>query len=149
MALILSDFQRCTLQQSCPGKLWPGNSGFGLLVRSPLHSSASVCLPLFRRAAATCALSQHLKKFLLFLFGVYSFPVLADEHVPLSTPVFHFYMSLIVGTPSPMFLRNFQYLTFSACHLVLSLQSHKSEWFRGGGGRATYIFPECIMVMGM
>lgn len=113
-------------------------------------------IPLFR---------QHAPLF-ISAYWYHLCPLTASEKVPVILPwclffsntsrwscatlypsVFYFYMSLIVGTTSPAFLGNFQHLTFSVCHLVLSLQSHKRKWLLGG---QSYIYhPEPIMVRWM
>lgn len=132
----------------CLEERWPGNLGVGLLVRSVSHSPAKMCLCLCQHPAATCALSQHLKKFLLYLLSAYSFPIPADGCVPLPIPLFSTSLHLLLLA---QLLQHFLE-TFS-----ISLSQHVT-WFcpfraiQGNlwlGGQSHIYHPECTMVRWM
>lgn len=123
---------------SCLREWWPGSLGVGLLVRSISHSPANMCLCLCRHPAATCALSQHLKRCLLYLLSAYSIPIPADGCVPLPILLFSTSLSLCLLA---------QLLQHVSETFSISLSQHVT-WIcpftaiQGNlclGGRATYI----------
>lgn len=121
--------------------------------RQKSHSSACMCLFISVCCCHLCPLTASKK-----------FPIISPQHLFFSNTgrwsyatfypsVFSSYTSLLVGTTSPSCLGNFQCfsvqcLTFSACHLVSSLPSHKRKWLLGGA-ELHLIFPEFIMAWWM
>lgn len=147
MALIPSDLQSCTLQQSCPG-IWDLGSQaevplLSLYAPQPLHASAYMCIFLSLGCCHLC-------------------PLTASQKVPIISPLHLFFSSTGRWSQATLFLL----LHVFACWHVFSIMpwklsasnSQRVTWlcpFRAikgndcSEGRAIHLFPACIMVWWM
>lgn len=133
---------------SAVGKWGMGNSGFGLPARSMSHSSARV-FTVHSGMMPPLVPSQSIWKCSYCIYSVFilsQYQQMVKCH-SLALSFLLLYVSDCWHNFSRICLGNFEHLTFSACHLVLSLQSHKRKWLLEGH---SYIYhPECIMVRWM
>lgn len=146
MALILSDFQHCILQQ------WRGGvGGIQDLGCQPegCPTPQPVCTSVYSGMLLPLVPSRSVWKGSYYIYSALilsQYQQMVKCH-SLALSFLLLYVSDCWQNFSRICLGNFQHLTFSACHLVLSLQSHKRKWLLEG---QSYIYhPECIMVRWM
>lgn len=131
MALTLSDFQQCTLQQ------W-GNGVWGIqdLGCQPeaCPTPQPVCTSVYSGMLLPLVLSQSIWKGSYYVYSVFilsQYQQMVKCH-SLALSFLLLYVSDCWHNFSRICLGNFEHLTFSAWHLVSSLQSHKRKWLLEG-----------------